>query len=98
MGKFHYWYIGDTLGYIVHFNNPENDIYLYSNRDTAYVTWFQGFEVETINNVSYQAEDGEINTMFAPVKSMKTDTVLIRAIANFVDGYTEVKELKIILE
>lgn len=94
----HYWYIGDTLGYIVHFNNPENDIYLYSNRDTAYVTWFQGFEVETINNVSYQAEDGEINTMFAPVKSMKTDTVLIRAIANFVDGYTEVKELKIILE
>jgi len=94
----HYWYIGDTLGYIVHFNNSENDIYLYSNRDTAYITWFDGFEVETINSITYQTEDGEINTMFAPVKSMKDDTVNITAVANFADGYTKHKSIKIILE
>jgi len=94
----HYWYIGDTLGYIVHFNNPENDIYLYSNRDTAYITWFDGFEVETINSTTYQTEDGEINTMFAPVRSMKNDTVNKTATASFADGYTTTKEIKIILE
>jgi len=94
----HYWYIGDTLGYIVHFNNPENDIYLYSNRDTAYITWFDGFEVETINGTSYQTEDGEINTMFAPVRSMKTDTVDITATISFTDGYIKTKKIKIILE
>ncbi len=94
----HYWKIGDTLGYIVHFNNPENDIYLYSNRDTAYITFFEGFEVETINSISYQAEDGEINTMFAPVRSMKDDTVVVNITANFVDGYISTKEIKIILE
>ena len=94
----HYWYIGDTLGYIVHFNNPENDIYLYSNRDTAYITWFNGFEVETINGTTYQTEDGEINTMFAPVRSMRDDTVSIKATANFADGYTKNKDIKIILE
>jgi len=94
----HYWYIGDTLGYIVHFNNPENDIYLYSNRDTSYITWFDGFEVTTINSTTYQTEDGEINTMFAPVKSMKNDTITINATANFADGYRETKQIKIILE
>ncbi len=94
----HYWHIGDTLGYIVHFNNPENDIYLYSNRDTAYITWFDGFEVPTINSHSYQAEDGEVNTMFAPVKSMKNDTVHITAEVNFAGGYEQIETFSIILE
>ncbi len=94
----HYWKIGDTLGYIVHFNNPENDIYLYSNRDTAYITWFEGFEVETINGMSYQTEDGEINTMFAPVRSMRSDTVTVKATARFADGYVDTRQIKIILE
>jgi hypothetical protein len=94
----HYWYIGDTLGYIVHFNNPENDIYLYSNRDTSYITWFDGFEVPTINGHSYQTEDGEVNTMFAPVKSMKNDTIHIIAEANFAGGYEQIKTFSIILE
>ena len=94
----HYWYIGDTLGYIVHFNNPENDIYLYSNRDTAYIYWFNGFEVPTINGTSYQTEGGEVNTMFGPVNTMRDDTVTITASVNFGDGYTINETIKIILE
>ena len=94
----HYWNIGDTLGYIVHFNNFENDIYLYSNRDTAYVTWFNGFEVPTINGNSYQAEDGEVNTMLAPVRSMKNDTLQIVANARFADGFLKTETFSIILE
>ena len=94
----HYWNIGDTLGYIVHFNNPENDIYLYSNRDTAYITWFNGFEVPTINGNTYQTEDGEINTMFAPVRSMIEDTIKITASVIFADGYEKSKDINIILE
>jgi hypothetical protein len=34
-------------------------------------------EVPTINNASYSNSYGEINTMFAPVKSMIGDTVVI---------------------
>lgn len=94
----HYWNIGDTLGYIVHFNNFENDIYLYSNRDTTYVTWFDGFEVPTINGDSYQTEGGEVNTMFAPVKSMKNDTLQIIASARFADGFLKIETFSIILE
>tara|TARA_R110000744_G_scaffold34774_2_gene80806 strand:+ start:22 stop:537 length:516 start_codon:yes stop_codon:yes gene_type:complete len=94
----HYWYVGDTLGYIVHFNNPENDIYLYSNRDTAYVYWFNGFEVPTINSNTYQTENGEVNTMFGPVSTMKEDTVKIIASVNFADGYTSNETIEIILE
>jgi hypothetical protein len=94
----HYWYIGDTLGYIIHLNNMVNDIYLYSTPDTAYITWFDGFEVPTINETCYSTEDGEINIMFAPVNNMAGDTVTISAIAEFADGYRSSKELNIILQ
>ena len=94
----HYWYIGDTLGYIVHLNNMLNDIYMYSTNDTSYITWFDGFEVPTINETCYSTEDGEINIMFAPVNNMKGDTVHIKATAVFADGYRTSKELSIILE
>lgn len=94
----HYWYIGDTLGYIIHLNNILNDIYMYSTVDTSYITWFDGFEVPTINETCYSTEDGEINIMFAPVKNMKGDTVRITSTAEFADGYTSSKELNIILK
>ena len=48
------------------------------NNDTSYVTWFLGYEVPTINGVSYANIDGEVNTMFAPVKNMSGDTILIK--------------------
>jgi len=96
----HYWVIGDTLGYIVHQNNTLNDDgYLYMNNDTSYVTWFNGTEVPVVNGASYSTMDGEINTMFAPVQSMRGDTITISAQASFADGHvSEVKTLKFILE
>jgi|TARA_Y100000310_G_scaffold86206_1_gene83058 hypothetical protein len=72
----HYWYIGDTLGYIVkrQFSSYTGDYVYY---DTLYVHHFDGMEVPTINPASYSNSDGEINTMFAPVKSMVGDTVKV---------------------
>ena len=95
----HYWLLGDTLGYIVHQNWTLNDGgYLYMNNDTSYVTWFIGHEVPTINGVSYATMDGEVNTMFAPVKNMFGDTILIKANAHFSDGYVSpTQEINIII-
>ena len=72
----HYWLIGDTLGYVV--NQGLTDDLVYVSYDTTYVTWFEGFEVNTINGSSYSNGDGEINTMFAPVQSMLSDSVDIK--------------------
>jgi len=94
----HFWYIGDTLGYIVHQNNTLNDYYYYMTPDTTYITWFEGHEVPVVNSISYQTNDGEINTMIAPVRSMIYDTLSIRAYPEFADGYIGSKiEIKIIL-
>jgi hypothetical protein len=72
----HYWYLGDTLGYIVNRYLTNEGIYV--TVDTSYVIGFNGMEVPTINPASYSNADGEVNTMFAPVKSMKSDTVTIK--------------------
>ena len=72
----HYWYIGDTLGYAVKRTvSALTGQYVYY--DTTYVTQFEGFEVPTINYVSYSNGDGEFNQMFAPVSSMLGDTVTV---------------------
>ena len=96
----HYWLIGDTLGYIVHQNWTLNDNgYLYMNNDTSYVTWFDGHEVITVNEISYSTMEGEINTMFAPVQSMEGDTITIIGQAHFADGFiSEPKKIEVILE
>ena len=95
----HYWIIGDTLGYIIHFNNPFNDNYYYQTPDTTYITFFDGFEVPTINSASYSTMDGEINTMFAPVQNMQGDTVTVFAQAVYEDGcVSDEINIKIILE
>jgi len=72
----HYWFLGDTLGYIVNRYLTNEGIYV--TVDTSYVIGFNGMEVPTINPASYSNADGEVNTMFAPVKSMKSDTVTIK--------------------
>ena len=46
----HYWLIGDTLGYVI--NQGLTDDLVYVSYDTTYVTWFEGFEVNTINSSS----------------------------------------------
>jgi len=71
----HYWYIGDTLGYIIRRGLTHNLVYV--NYDTSYVTWFNGYEVPVVNPASYSNADGEVNTMFAPVSLMLGDTVTI---------------------
>jgi len=79
-----YWFIGDTLGYVV--SRGLNNELQYVNYDTNYVTWFNGFEVPTTNQVSYSSDDGIFNNMIAPVRSMIGDT--LRLTANWFDGST----------
>ena len=68
-----YWYIGDTLGYMV--NRHLNDNGVYVSVDTSYMIGFSGMEVPTSNFVSYSNGSGEINNMIAPVRSMIGDTL-----------------------
>ena len=72
-----YWYIGDTLGYVVkrNFNNAG----MYVAYDTTYLTQFSGMEVATSNMISYSNSNGEINNMIAPVQSMVGDTMKLTA-------------------
>jgi hypothetical protein len=96
----HYWLVGDTLGFVVHQNWTLNDNgYLYMNNDTSYVTYFEGYEVPTINETCYSTMDGEINIMFAPVQSMKGDTISVTGVAHFADGIvSNAKKIKIIID
>ena len=71
----HYWILGDTLGYIV--NRGLTDQMVYVSIDTSYIIGFEGFEVPTINCCSYSNSEGEVNTMFGPVWTMRYDTVLV---------------------
>ena len=71
-----YWLMGDTLGHVIA-NNGLTDDLVYVAYDTTYITWFSGYEVPIVNGSSYSREDGEVNTMIAPVKSMLGDTATI---------------------
>ena len=72
-----YWYIGDTLGYVVRRNF--NDKGMYVSYDTTYLTQFSGMEAPTPNMISYSNSNGELNNMIAPVKSMVGDTMKLTA-------------------
>ena len=72
-----YWYLGDTLGYIVKRGLTDNLEYV--SYDTVYITGFNGMEVSTSNLASYSNSEGEINNMIAPVRSMKGDTMTLTA-------------------
>jgi len=86
-----YWYLGDTLGYIVntHLNNSGE----YVSVDTSYMIGFNGMEVPTSNIISYSNSSGEINNMIAPVRSMIGDTLTLTAI-----WYNSEKDFKIVLD
>ena len=72
-----YWYLGDTLGYII--NRNFNDNGLYVSVDTSYIVGFNGIEVPASNMISYSNRYGEINNMIAPVRSMIGDTLVLTA-------------------
>ena len=80
-----YWYLGDTLGYIV---NRDFSVYQgrYVTRDTSFMIGFSGMEVPTTNATSISNGDGEINNMIAPVRSMIGDTLYLTA--EWFDGFT----------
>ena len=80
-----YWYLGDTLGYIV---NRDFSVYQgkYVTRDTSFMIGFSGMEVPTTNVTSISNGDGEINNMIAPVRSMIGDTLYLTA--EWFDGFT----------
>jgi len=68
-----YWFIGDTLGYVV--RRDLTDDLVYVSYDTTYITYFNGYEVPTTNEVSYSNIFGDISNMIAPTKSMVGDTL-----------------------
>ena len=72
-----YWYLGDTLGYVV--KRGLNWNLQYVSYDTVYITGFTGHEVPTSNQVSLSNRGGEFNNMIAPVKSMVGDTMKLTA-------------------
>jgi hypothetical protein len=74
----HYWYIGDTLGYIVNRYLTNEGVYV--SVDTSYMVGFNGQEVPTTNQVSISNYDGFVRNMIAPVKSMIGDTMIVSAI------------------
>ena len=86
-----YWYLGDTLGYIINRNYNNNGLYV--SVDTSYIVGFDGMEVPTSNMISYSNRYGEINNMIAPVRSMIGDTLVLTAI-----WYNSEKSVEIVLE
>ena len=71
----HYWYVGDTLGYMV--SSGLTDDLVYVSYDTTYITGYNGMEVPVINCCSYSNSNGEVNIMIAPVQSMVGDTLTV---------------------
>ena len=71
-----YWYLGDTLGYIV--QRGLTDDLIYVSYDTTHITGFSGMEVPTSNKASYSNARGEVNNMIAPVRIMVGDTMILR--------------------
>jgi len=77
-----YWYLGDTLGYIISGHLNDSGIYVYS--DTSYMIGFNGMEVPTSNSMSYSNSSGEVNNMIRPVQTMIGDT--LRLTYHFYNG------------
>lgn len=72
----HYWVLGDTAGFVIRrILTPDGN---WVNVDTSYVTGFEGYEIPTINPVSYSGNNGEINTVIGPAKTMLGDTMTVK--------------------
>ena len=85
----HYWLLGDTLGYIVQIGL--NDEFQYVAYDTTFITGFADHVVPCVNGSSYSREDGMVNTVIAPVRTMRGDTMTI-----FYGWYDDWKDEEII--
>ena len=87
----HYWVLNDTVGYIV--QQGLTDDLVYVNYDTTYITGFSNLAVPTVNCCSYSNANGEVNTIFAPTRTMKLDTVVVSVECEFLR-----EEIKIVLD
>lgn len=92
-----YWWLrqGDTIARVT---------YTYINYYTGKLTYvnlppmvnWQDQLVPTINSASYSDSKNEINTVIAPIKEMKGDT--LKVIAKIIESPQTKKEIKIVLE
>jgi hypothetical protein len=71
----HYWIMKDTTAYVIRRVLNLNGVWI--NVDTMYVIGYGGYQVPTINKVSYSGTGGEINTVIAPTNFMKGDTMVV---------------------
>lgn len=74
----HEWILTDTAYSVIRRTINVNGVWVVV--DTIDVVGFDGETVPTINTTSYSGTDGEINTVIAPVTSMRDDTMIVRAI------------------
>jgi hypothetical protein len=84
-GSSHYWVIGDEFGYVIA-NNGLTDDMTYVGYDTTSLNWFAGNTVPIVNGSSYSRGDGEVNTVIAPVRTMRGDTATI--FYSYLDNWT----------
>lgn len=70
-----YWYLEDTLGYIV--ESALSDDIVYVSYDTTYVTGFNGDEVPTTNWRSMTDDEGLTRNAIAPVRNMGGQTMVL---------------------
>ena len=84
-GSTHYWVIGDEFGYVIA-NNGLTDDMNYVGYDTTSLNWFAGNTVPIVNGSSYSRGDGEVNTVIAPVRTMRGDTATI--FYSYLDNWT----------
>jgi hypothetical protein len=73
----HNWTLNDTAYVIV--RRTINVLGDWVVIDTSYVTGFNGSSVPTINEFSYSGDNGEINTVIAPIDEMVGDTLIVKA-------------------
>lgn len=72
----HTWTLSDSLGYIIRRVIDYNGNW--KNVDTLFIRGYKNSIVPTINCCSYSGTNGEINTVIAPIKEMKGDTLIIK--------------------
>ena len=58
----------------------------YVGYDTTSLDWFKGNTVPIVNGSSYSRVDGEVNTVIAPVRTMRGDTATI--FYSYLDNWT----------
>jgi len=71
----HIWLTGNDTGYYI--RRVINYLGQWVNVDTNYINVPSGLIVPTINPTSISGRDGEINTMIAPIYSMRGDTMIV---------------------